>query len=316
MRIATALLIIFFFSILTIEDPAFAKKAKPYSASKSFAVAKKQFDQGKYKESLYVLSDLLKKYPDHTSAQMLMAKSFYRLERQNEAYALFSRMNPQFFDPETSYEFATTMYRAKQYPSALYGYKNVPKTHSLHDLANYYGALSAIKVRKFKIAEDMMERAVVLPNKLAKSRTQYLKHLTELRLLREKQEIAKQKKRERERLRKGKKTKNQKPRKAEDSGKVAEYTHAGSMNVSRAANVSIQSKNQISEFHGYAKDTAKIQITSFSFTQGPLWTFGKSMKRRTALGLQIAAGATDVFSKGNEQRNFVFDDSKDILRIQ
>lgn len=291
-------------------------KNRKFSATKAFSEAKALFDQQKYNECLQILSDILRKYPDHESAQLLMAKSFYRMERQPEAYNLFARMNPQYLDPETSYEYATTMYKAKQYPQALYSYKNVPKNHSLYDLANYYGALSAIKLRKFKVAEEMMERAVVLPDKLSKSKTQYLKHLTELRILREKQLLAKQKKIERDKLRKARKKSSTTSAESSPAASVpTEYVHAGSMSISKSAGISALSKTQLYELHGYGKQKAETRQTSFSFNQGPLWSFGKS-NRRTALGVQLALGASDVHTTGEEQRNFVYDTSRDILRIQ
>ena len=165
-----------------------------------FQRAQRLYDSGKYQGALNAYDAILRRYPGHEPTVIQLAKTLYRLDRITEAYNIFARVNPQYLDPETSYEYGWSFYNAKKWEGALFAFKKVPKGNSLYDLANYYGAVSAIKLRKLDEASDMLEKAVVLPSKLAKSRTIYAKHLQALQLMEEKSTLAKERQKERRRL--------------------------------------------------------------------------------------------------------------------
>ena len=158
-----------------------------------FKGATSLYNAGKYNEAAIAYQGILKAYPGHEPSRVQLAKSYYRLERLGDSFQVFQTLNPQFFDPETSYEYGQAFFAQKQWEGALYGFKKVPKGHPLFDLAGYYGAICALNLRRYQEAEDMIENAVVLPSKLVKSRDTYKKTIQELRVREEKEAIARQK---------------------------------------------------------------------------------------------------------------------------
>ena len=110
-----------------------------------------------------------------------------------DAYKIFKHIDPSHLDPETSYEYAQSFYVRKKYQGALKGFKRIPNGHPLYDLAGYYGAISALKLKKYQEAQDLIENAVVLPSKLIKSRNLYKKHIQDLLEAQQAKELKKQK---------------------------------------------------------------------------------------------------------------------------
>ena len=177
------------------------RKAAPVPAFNlrgTLDTANRYYELGRYNDALLGYNAIIQRYPDHTAALMQAAKIYYRLDRYNEAATFFNRVAITELDPETSYEYGWAFFSLKNYEPALRGFQRVPPGHSLSDLANYYGGISAIKLKRFEVAEDMLEKALVLPDKLAKSRTLYLKHVQALRLLHQQHELANERELERE----------------------------------------------------------------------------------------------------------------------
>jgi tetratricopeptide (TPR) repeat protein len=290
-----------------------------------FDYAQQLYDQGRYPQALMAFDALLKRYPGHEPAIIQAAKTLYRLERIKEAYAVFARIDPQHLDPETSYEYGWSFYTNKAYEGALYAFQRVPKGHALFDLANYYGAICAIKLKKYEDAEDMLEKAVVLPDKLAKSRALYIKHVQALRLMQQKAALAKERDQEKDQLAadrkkdKDKRAEAQKPAEAAPAG----YVHAGKRTVDKSATVDYAVEHQYSDNHGLSETTSDARVTTFTLTSGPLipitpWRSGKDKTgkdRTAAVGLELTLGAEDRITTGEEQRVLLEENDEDLTRL-
>jgi tetratricopeptide (TPR) repeat protein len=281
-----------------------------------FQVAQEYYEAGKFNQALAAYDALLRKYPGHEPALLQLAKTLYRLDRIKDAYGVFAKINPQDFDAETAYEYGWSFYTNKTWEGALYGFQRVPKGHALFDLANYYGAICAIKLKKYEDAEDMLEKAVVLPDKLAKSRSLYVKHVQALRLLQQKTTLAKERDNERQSLKDqnpviGKK--DIKPESVVDNI----WVHTGSKTITRAAKVKYNIEHQYIDKHGleetsYDTKVASIEVKSGAITPIP---FNAGKERVTALGLQLSLIAKDKISKGEKQRILIDESNEDLARL-
>lgn len=297
--------------------------AAPKGVRAQFESAQQLYDQGKYEQALVAFDALTRRYPDNEPARIQLAKTLYRLDRIKDSYAVFSHIDPQHLDPETSYEFAWSFYIVKQYPGALFGFQRVPKGHALFDLANYYGAICAIKLKKYEDAEDMLEKAVVLPDKLAKSRTLYIKHVQALRLMKEKGALAKERNTAVDQLNKdlakekgmGKVDPNSA---AAKSDKPAGYLHQGLQIVERFATVSYAVEHQDQNFHGLNEQNFDARIGTVEIKSGPLLpitAIRQGKDRVAAFGLGISLKAEDRVQHGTEQRTLADENNADLTRV-
>ena len=279
-----------------------------------FDSAQRLFEGGKYNDALNAYESLLRKYSGYMPAQIQMAKTLYRLERIKEAQVLFARINPkdQDLDAETSYEYGWSFYTVKAWDGALVGMQRVPAGHSLFDLANYYGAISAIKLKRYDLAEDMLDKAVVLPDKLAKSRTMYIKHVQALRLMHERATLAQDRVQEKDTINS---PANKKPKVKKDRDIptviIADgpTKHQGFQSAPHSTLVKLKLDHQNISGAGISQKSYDATIASFDFTNGQLWplplTAGKEAQgalRQSAIGFQLTLAAENRASKGTEQR--------------
>lgn len=282
-----------------------------------FDDAMKLYEAGKFPDALRAFDSIVRKYPGHEPAQVQLAKTLYRLEKLKEAYVIFARINLDNLDPETSYEYGWTFYQNKQWQGALYAFQRLPKGHALFDLANYYGGICAIKLRRYEEASDMLEKAVVLPDKLAKSRTLYIKHLQALALMTQKSSLAKERDAEQQRLAASKAGKKDKI-KDKPTPPPGPYEHKGSMGVSREAKVSYTIQHQYLENHGYQTSDFDARITAFNLATGKVFglPFKQGKDRYTGLGMQLNLGASDTIKSGKEARFIIDEENADLSRVQ
>lgn len=284
-----------------------------------FRDAMRLYIDRKYDESLLAFDRILRKYPEHQPSIIHMAKVFYRLDRIPESHRLFTRINPVTLDIETSYEYALSHFWMQQYQQALYGFQRVPQGHSLFDLANYYGGISALKLRRLVEAEAMIDKAVVLPAKLAESRKNYQRHIQEMKLIYEKRGLAEERARERKQIEAQIRTEKPVRLSAKDHPNIQEeekYKHAGFEEVETAPEFGLLFKNQVVDYHGYAEEVAKLRTGYFQFSGGPLIPLPlKVNKDQAAIGLQIVLRAEEQEREGIERRNVQVDDTDDIQRI-
>ena len=275
--------------------------------------ANRFYELGRYNDALFGYNAIIQRYPDHTAALIQAAKIYYRLDRYNEAATYFGRVALAELDPETSYEYGWAFFSLKNYDLALRGFQRVPPGHSLSDLANYYGGISAIKLKRFEVAEDMLEKALVLPDKLAKSRALYLKHVQALRLLHQQHELAKERELERETiaLATPKKRVKTEAESAPLADLVSVNNYQGFKAVQKNANLQYLVEQQSSSRGGDARNTFNAKIATLNVLSGPQVTLpfrqgqtqgqGQTKERQGAVGLQLNLGIEHRDQTGTEQ---------------
>lgn len=290
-----------------------AAKKRPPGVRGMFEIGQEYYEAGKFVQALNAYDVLLRKYPGHEPAILQLAKTLYRLDRIKDAFNIFSKVNPQHLDPETAYEYAWSFYINKSWEGALYGFQRVPKGHALFDLANYYGGICAIKLKKYEDAEDMLEKAVVLPDKLAKSRSLYIKHVQALRLLQQKSSLAKDRETERQALKDqangGKK---------DDKTTAAEpWAHSGSKSITRSAKAKYTTEHQYIDQYGTVETNFDTKIAALEVKSGYLAPLSSATgkDRVTVAGIQLTLAAEDRISKGEEQRILVDESNDDLSRL-
>jgi len=145
----------------------------------------KQFD-----DSVDLFSQLLQKQPDYVPAKIQLARALYQLKRFPESYKLFLQVDDiSILEPDPSYEYGQSAFRADDFTNALKAFRNVPNGHPLFDLAGYYGGIAAFKLGQYQLSLDLFEQAVVLPSKLLKSQKLYQKEAERLLIQQQKQEL-------------------------------------------------------------------------------------------------------------------------------
>lgn len=295
--------------------PRVEKKRRPPGVRGMFEVAQEYYEAGKYPQALQAYDMLLRKYPGHEPAVLQLAKTLYRMDRIKDAYNIFAKVNPQHLDPETAYEYGWSFYTNKGWEGALYGFQRVPKGHALFDLANYYGAICAIKLKKYEDAEDMLEKAVVLPDKLAKSRSLYIKHVQALRLLQQKSALAKDRDAERKAL-KDQKDQQIAAKSKADKDEKTPWTHGGSKSITRSAVAKYAVEHLYYDNHGLEETTFDAKVASLTVKSGYMGPLPMKLKDRgAAAGIQISLGAEDRITKGTEQRILVEETNEDLARV-
>lgn len=293
-----------------------------------FARGNKLFDAGKYQEALITFDYILKKYPAYEPNKKMLARSLYKLDRLPESWTFFSRINPTTLAPDAAYEFGVVAFNAHQYEASLIALRRVPDGHSLQDLACYYGGLAALKLRHYDESEAMFERAQVLPDRFARNRGLYLKHVQQLRLLQETNDLKKEREAEKTRIARtaggpslngGERTELPTATPAPVANMT--YEHKGFMEVKRLMKFNGEQRTQLSDKHGFSNSSTTIKIGSFKFQQGPLLPFGLAAEsakvaapRRNAFGMQILFGGEDRGVKGKEHRMVIVESDQDIVR--
>ena len=311
--------------IPTLSYAASPKRSVPKpGVVKLFQDAQQLYKAEKFPEARLAFDRILRLYPSHEPSLLLQARTLYKLNALPEAYKAFGKVPLTALDAEASYEYGQTYYQGNQFDGALTAFKRVPDGHALADLANYYGAISAVKLKRFPEAEEMLEKAVVLPDKLAKSRNLYMKHVQEMRLLQERQGLQKERTDERRRLSDqrrvaaGARVAAATAAKKEETKPAADapYVHQGTQGVTRAGRVDYEHKTQTVDFHSYGNKDSTIDVGSFTFNHGPLFPLPvKVEERQGAVGLQIMFKGEDRKTVGLERRFVSEEDQSDLIRI-
>ena len=314
------------------------KPNQSLGVSAMFAKGMQIFDAGKFKEALLTFDQILKRYPAYEPNKKMLARTLYKLDRLPESWTFFSKIQPATLDPDTSYEYGFVAFNARQYEVAMMTLQRVPDGHALQDLAGYYGGLSALKLRRYEQSETMFQQAQVLPDRLARSRGLYLRHVQQLILLQEQAGLRKERDAEKTRITAVPPTPAPSPAPANPavaatssaptapptSTAPAPYEHKGFMGVKRITTFKGEKRTQLSDNHGFTDSTTSVSIGTFKFLHGPLQPFGaaesikggSSSGRRNAIGMQIQFGGEDRDVNGKERRMVIVEDEQDIVRIQ
>lgn len=308
---------------------------KTYSSnlnvSKLFAKAQKLYLEENYIEAIKIYNIILQKYPKHEPSIIQYAKSLYKLDRLQEAYMMFLKTNLNTLDIETTYEYGLTCFWQKNYALAYTAFKKIPREHPLSDLSNYYGGIAALNLNYLEDAEAMMEKAVVLPDNLEKSKKLHLKYIKELKLIKEKEYLKNQLKKEQQK-RNIQKSKlhnetiiNKKdnditqsnilpstPQKAQKKDPLS----SGFFQLEKSTHISYEYQDELYDIYGYATNHFKAHKIHFYFYNGPQLNFKLNKKLPTAnFATQFKFGLSNIKKQGSEQRNIQFDKTEDIVRV-
>lgn len=292
------------------------KSSQSWNLNSEFDIGKNLYAQQKYAGATVVFDKILKKYPAHEPSIQLYAKSLYRLNKIPESYPLYARLNPQYLDVETSYEFGQAFYSVQQFEGALFAFKRVPKAHAIFDLASYYGALSAMKLRRFGEAEDLLDQAVVLPEKLAASRKIYAAHLAQMRLLQERSQLIEEQNAEKKRLAVQKELRSYPEVGTSGEAKKAEaLPKLGYWETEKYARLGFQYRQQNTDFSGLKESQASVKIGYFRFATGLEKSLPSSFSQNPhRFGLLLNFEVNDQQTVGSERRLYFEEDTPTIIR--
>ena len=306
-------------------SPRHSKPAKGVVAR--FTAGMEIFNSGHFEDALVVFATLHKEYPAHEPTTIQYAKTLYRLDRIPESYNLFARISPQYLDPETAYEYGYSFYVQTQFEGALYSFQRVPADHPLYDLASYYGSMCAIRLKKYGLAEELLDKAVVLPDKLARSKTLYQKHVASLRQLQEKTDLERSAIDEKQRMIANTaraRVQPAPPSVTPASAGPTKYVHKGFYPTNNVlyeaagsfARLKSENTNESSDLHGYARRTYTQKSGTFEFRHNPMMNFAlKGNKdRQAAIGADLYLGVTSLTTEGKKERFVANEDSKDIVQ--
>lgn len=294
-----------------VAAPAQPPKASP-AASRSgmqaqYKKALAYFRAGRMREAAQAFASILRSYPDHEPSRIYLGKSYFRLEMMDDAYQQFRTLNPRNLDPETSYEYARAFYEKEQYEEALNTFLQVPEGHGLNDLASYYGAIAALKLKRYKEAEALMAKAVVLPSRLVRTRNLYRSHIQQLMLKEEEEYLSREKAAEEKRLRE--QTRVFREKLAEDNEtKTAtpppvssSAQHDGFYTLTKGAKAGFIIKRQLVDYSRIATNDQALHTNFFRFDNG----FYRAPQKRdrkpeAAWGLGLGFGVEDRNYNGIE----------------
>jgi len=312
-------------TLCLLSTPCWAKKQKapPSPASPAspgvrgmFEEAQRHYLAGRYTLALRGYHAILTKYSGHEPSLLQSAKALYRLDRFREAYGFYQRIPLGNLDVESTYEYGWTFYQANAWEGAYNAFRKIPKGHALYDLANYYGGIAAIKLRRYDEAEKMLDQAVVLPDRLAKSRAIYSKHVGALILLKEKGNLDAERYREKEAQSIAEKQRALDLKAMTSTNKptdvVARTEHQGFRNIARYADLKLQKEHQTVDYHGLRTSSFDATIGQTNVASGVL--LSARGERPPVLGLQVKLSAEHRNSKGQEQRLITDDEGSGLVR--
>lgn len=238
------------------------------------------FAQGNYTKALDLYLRVVKSSPDDLVATVGAARSYYHLEQWDEAQDWFARTKGAQLETEATYEQAHTYMHFKKYPEALEHFKRIPKGHALYDLANYFGGICAVKLKRYGEAQTLMENAVTLPEKYQKSRAVYEKHIAILAAQRQDKRLG------------------QIPSENASATKPAvvaaapePYQHYGVGYIEKFAIMGLEKKTEHTDFSGLKKQDAKFEKRYFWFKSGLIQPLKDTGERRPVVGMELSLWA-------------------------
>jgi hypothetical protein len=251
------------------------------------------FTAGQFEESLQIFENIAGEFPNYIPAQIGLARCQYHLERMVPAFQIFNKIPLRTLSDDVAYEYAYSHFANRDYENALKGFRKVTRGNKLFGLANYFGAIAAVKTNRYQLANRMIDNAVNLPRKYAISRELYEKHIDEILSDRQATELKN----------KEQKVKGAKP--AETKPADAPYEHGGFQSVDKSATFSTDHKVQYKGYEYVKTEENNFRTNSFTFTTGYMHVFSPEQKRSPVLGIGGTLAAQQKDSVGVEVR---FDD--------
>ncbi|MGE0172414.1 MAG: tetratricopeptide repeat protein [Oligoflexales bacterium] len=229
------------------------------------------FSAGQFEEAFQIFQSIASQYPNYIPAQIGLARSHYHLERMVEAYKAFAKVPLKTLSDEVAYEYAYSHFANRDYENALKGFRRVRRGNKLFGMANYFGAVAAVKTNRYQVASRMIDNAVNLPRKYAISRELYEKHIDEIMADKQASEL---------------KTKEGKVKaeKAPDA-KPAEYAHGGFQGIAKGAAFATEFKRQYTGYQYEKNEENDFRTNSFTFKTGYMYAFTPTQKRSAVVGV-------------------------------
>jgi hypothetical protein len=233
----------------------------------------------------------------------LLARTYYRLGDTSSAHVFFNSTPASAFDDDANYEFGQVLFSLQKYPEALERFKKIPQSHHMFDLAGYYGAICAIKTKNYETAEELIDNAVVLPDRLMRSRNLYKKHISSVLVNKEKKLIEGPRKRtpkKPEPVRSITQTPSSKlPPKTETPPPTPEIDYSWVEKPEKSALLGLTNRNQKLNYNGKRTEDVRSHINYFSFNNGLIIPFEPRL-RVPYLGLQVNSFIEDANHRGRE----------------
>lgn len=305
------------------------KSAPPASGTKSVATrtqplppkALQLFRAQRFGAAREVLEAHLVKHPQAENALALYARVLFKLDLPQESLAVFERIPSSALDEEGRYEQGQVFLGAERFDPAIAAFRSVPDGHALSDLANYFAGVAAIRANKYPLAQDLMDKAIVLPAKLAAQRKVYQAHIRKMLLIEERERLA-AKELERQ---------TQPALVANGAGSAqGTSTPAASQPVEHTwfltgrhlpkslASLRLLGAGQARSFSGRGQANSDLQQGRIEVHAAPM---SASLDQDPGIGGWVVGMALDLgieerFTRGSEQRFFITETMPDVLRLR
>lgn len=290
--------------LIMVDAPAVWAQAKEKkeaaSTSKKTEEAYQLFRTGQYAKAAEFFKAILQKHPEDKQAQIGLARCYYQQQNWADALLHFRKANLDTLDPEASYEYAQTFYHYELYGGALKGFKRVPRDHSLYNLAQYFGGIAALKLKRYQEANDLMEGAVNLPENYQLQKEVYQRHIQLLLLRQQKRELAKDAK--------------DTPTSATASDPKAPkpFSHMGFFELYKDALAGVKNNGEKLEFMSGRKESSSRLTRHFTFENGIIHPLQKEGERRHVVGFQLFLYADHKDDETLQRSDYL--DQPDVLR--
>lgn len=276
------------------------KGRKEQGTNKKTDEAFNLFRSGQYAKATEFFKALLKKNPDDKHAQIGLARSYYHQENWSDALLQFRKTNLDNLDPEASYEYAQTSFHYELYNGALKGFRRVPRDNSLYGLAQYFGGISALKLKRYKEAQDLMDGAVNLPEAYGLQKEVYLRHIQLLVLRQQKRELAKD----------ASAAETAAPSPEADGGQKP-YAYTGFFDLYKDALLGLANKSEKVEYGSGRKESKSRSVRHFTFENGIIHPLQKEGDRRHVVGFQLFLYADHKDNESLQRSDYL--DRPDVL---
>lgn len=142
-----------------------------------FADAQQIYASGDFEKASKAFARNLEKFPDHGPSQLFLGKSLFRLQRYEDAWAVFQKLSNEPLDQESKYETGYSAYRNKSWKRGSEILMSIPESSPSFDLAMYYAAVCLINLNRLIEAEQALKKSIVLPPRFAASRKNLLNYV-------------------------------------------------------------------------------------------------------------------------------------------
>jgi TolA-binding protein len=243
--------------------------------TRMFRQGQRQFQAKQFMDSYRTFQTLVNKNPKHQPSLIGLARSLYHLERIREASEVFTKVHLQFTDADTSYEYGYSFFEVQKWSNSLRGFRRIPSDHPLYSLANYFGAVAAVKLNRYDVAARMIDRAKNLPEKYAQSQKLYKEHIASVQKSGGKKEP----------LPPAPEAPAEKKQDEAPASEPEEYEHQGFQSTSDVAKLQTEYKVQYLGFARVKTEENNFRWNTLTLRKGKVFSLGTGTGPRPAIGI-------------------------------